>query len=359
MALTNLPSRKAGTSPQALRPGGNTATIILILVVVAVLYLIFTRLRTWRRLAHFPGPFFASISYLPMLRIRRSRHPYLEYASLSKEYGPLVRIGPNDLLSSDADHLRQISAVRSTYERSSWYRATRLDPYHDMMGSVMDKGVHASLRAKTAAAYSGKDNPNLETDLDSQIQALVELIKREYLSHPSASVIPVDFGKLADFYAHDARSLLAFEKPLGMLEQNGDVHGVVAISKFALKWIQVFTDIPPLHNIFLSNTILRLFGPRPTDNFGVGKLMGMARELVASRFAPDAKDQQDFLVNICPPFSSFKFMPPNMITRALSFATAWTGAPQSPKSCSQLSLALIHLALPLQWPCCISHLIQE
>lgn len=160
----------------------------------------------------------------------------------------------------------------------------------------MDKGTHASLRTKMATGYTGKDNPNLEEDLNSQIQALVRLIEREYLTDPASKTVPVNFGQLADFYAHDSRSKLAFGKPLGMLEQNKDVHGIIGIVKLALEWIQVFTDVPPLQKVFLSNAVLKLFGPKPTDEFGVGKLMGMARELVASRFAPDAKHQQDLLV---------------------------------------------------------------
>lgn len=273
---------------------------IIVVLITVISYLLVTRLTTWRRLSSFPGPLLSSISYLPMLRTRRTRRPHLIYASLTQKYGPLVRIGPNDLLTSDPDLLRRMSAARSTYERSSWYKATRLDPYHDMMGSVMDKGVHASLRTKMTAGYTGRDNPNLEQDMDSQIQALVGLIEREYLTYPSSETKPVDFGRLADFYAHDSRSKLAFGKPLGMLEQNRDMHGVVAIAKFALRWIQVFTDIPPLHKIVLSSVVLKLFGPKPTHSFGVGKLMGMARELVASRFAPDAKDQQDLLVSAFP-----------------------------------------------------------
>lgn len=81
-----------------------------------------------------------------------------------------------------------------------------------------------------------------------------------------------------------------------MLEQNEDVHGIVAIVKLALDLIQIFTDIPLLQKVFLSNTMLRLFGPKPTDSTGVGKLMGMARELVASRFAVEAEAQNDLLV---------------------------------------------------------------
>jgi hypothetical protein len=267
----------------------------LIFLFFVVLYLSITRFRTRSRLSAFSGPFLASVSYLPMLRIRLSGRSHLEYFELSKKYGSMVRIGPNDLLASNPDYLRRMSAARTTYERSSWYKATRLDPYHDMMGSIMGKHAHMSLRSKLAAGYMGRDIPSLESDLDSQVQALVSLIKREYLSDGSAN--PVDFGRLADFYAHDAKSKLAFGKPLGLLETNKDVRGIVAIVKLALDWIQVFTDIPPLQKIFFSSVLLKLVGPRPTDSWGVGYLMGMARELVASRMGPDAKDQQDLLVS--------------------------------------------------------------
>lgn len=233
-----------------------------------------------------------------MFLLRRSGRAHLEYASLSSQYGPLTRIGPNDLISSDPEHLRRMSAARSTYERSSWYQATRLDPYHDMMGSVMDKTAHMALRAKLVAGYTGKDNPSLEADMDAQVQSLVRLIQRKYVTTSSSSrVTPVDFGRLADLYAHDSKATLAFGKPLGMLAGDRDVHGIIAIVKLALDWIQVFTDIPPLQRIFLSNTALKLLGPKPTDSFGVGKLMGMARDYVAARFRPGSEDRQDLLVS--------------------------------------------------------------
>lgn len=287
------------------------APLALLLLVV---YLTLTRLHTWRRLAAFPGPRLAAISYLPMLRLRLGRAgPHVApraYAALSHRYGAhapggLVRIGPHDLLAADPAHLRRMSAVRSPYERSSWYEATRLDPYHDMMGSVRDKAAHGRLRARLAAGYTGRDNPHLAAEIRSQVQALVELIQRRYLTpDPSTAaaaaaegvIIPVHFGRLADFYAHDAKSMLAFGRPLGMLAQDRDVHGIVAIVKLALDWIQIFTDIPPLRTIFLSNTVLQWLGPKPTDRFGVGKLMGMARDLVAARLRPGAQDRQDLLV---------------------------------------------------------------
>lgn len=252
--------------------GSSTFAAAVIVVAAAVFYLAFSTAISWYRLSKFPGPFMNSISYLPMLQTRlRQSSP--KYAALAGKYGPIVRIGPNDLLTSSPDHIRKMSAVRSTYGRSSWYKATRLDPYHDMMGSVLDKAGHHSLRTKMVAGYSGKDDPNLGACLDSQIAALIKRIQISYLSTPSTKV-PVDFGKLADYYAHDARGRMSFGKPLGMLEKNADVHGIIATVKIALNLIQIFTDIPPLQKIFLSNFVLKLVGPKPTDNWGVGKLMG-------------------------------------------------------------------------------------
>lgn len=298
------PFHRPSTSTENFLPEAKESERILItllLLTLLVTYFFITRFLTWRRLSTIPGPFLASLSYWPMFRLRRSGNAHLKYASLSHRYGPLTRIGPNDLLSSDPQHLRRMSAARSTYERSSWYQATRLDPYHDMMGSVMDKAAHMALRTKLAAGYTGKDNPHLEADMNAQVHALVRLLQRKYLTtttpSSSAQVTPVDFGRLADFYAHDAKSMLAFGRPLGMLDQDQDVHGIVTIAKLALDWIQVFTDIPPLRKIFLSNTVLKLLGPKPTDSFGVGKLMGMARELVAARLSPGSEDQQDLLVS--------------------------------------------------------------
>lgn len=255
-------------------------------ILVAV-YLVITTLRSWVRLSHIPGPFLSSLSYWSMFRIRtRGSRGYLEYVKLSTKYGELVRIGPNDLITSDVQLIRRMSAAKSTYGRSSWYKATRLDPYHDMMGSVLDKSVHHALRTKLQPGYLGKDIPGLEASIDSGIADLVSLIRRSYATKLSsreagnAEIIglpeqtAVDFGRLAHYYAMDARSRMSFGQPLGLLRKDSDVFGLVAMSNLAIDVLQFFTDIPPLQRIFTSDLALRLLGPKTTDKSGFGKIMG-------------------------------------------------------------------------------------
>lgn len=345
----SLLSQPVFTWPSSL----NTAQIVSLPTLLALLltYLVLTRLQTRHRLSAFPGPKLATISYWPMFALRRSGAAHLRYAALSQRHGPLTRIGPNDLLCADPDLLRRMSAARSPYERSSWYQATRLDPYHDMMGSVLSKSAHQDLRAKLSAGYAGKDNAALEADMDADVAALVRRVETMLsgTGDDDAGATGVDVGTLADWYAHDAKARLALGRPLGMLAQGRDVHGLVATTRRALRWVQVFTDVPPLRRLFLSATVLKLLGPKPTDAAGVGKLMGLAREVVAARFRPDAVQKQDLLV------SSSSFLPcmPSVASarrltllwrciknnRAPSSTTASTAAPPSPKSCSPSSPA--------------------
>lgn len=239
-----------------------------------VLYFAISTLRSWLRLRHLPGPFLSQFSYWHMFKVRcRGSRAFSEYPKLTDRYGKLVRIGPNEVLTSDPVLIRRMSAAKSTYERSSWYKATRLDPYHDMMGSVLDKSAHHALRTKLSPGYLGKDIPGLEAGIDAGIADLIDLIRRKYISRPSESKA-VDFGRLSHLYGMDARSRMSFGRPLGLLERDDDVFGLVRMSNLAIDVLQFFTDIPPLQKIFTSDLVLGLLGPKPTDSSGFGKIMG-------------------------------------------------------------------------------------
>lgn len=67
----------------------------------------------------------------------------------------------------------------------------------------MNKTSHALIRSKIVAGYTGKDIPDLENILDTQVLALVNLIERAYLTRRGNPIVAVDFGKLADFYARE------------------------------------------------------------------------------------------------------------------------------------------------------------
>lgn len=73
---------------------------------------------------------------------------------LIKISGPLVRIGPNELLSTDPDVLRNMSSVRSAYTKGDFYESGRIVPGVDNVVSMRDEEKHKAMRAKMAPGVS-------------------------------------------------------------------------------------------------------------------------------------------------------------------------------------------------------------
>ena len=65
-----------------------------------------------------------------------------------------MRIGPNDLVTNDAELLRKMWAVRSPYRKGPFYQAVRFDPTKDNLISMRDDEAHNTLRAKMATGVS-------------------------------------------------------------------------------------------------------------------------------------------------------------------------------------------------------------
>ena len=62
--------------------------------------------------------------------------------------GSVARIGPNDLVTDDADLLIRMSAVRSPYSKSETYSGTQFDPELNHVFSERDETRHLELRRK-------------------------------------------------------------------------------------------------------------------------------------------------------------------------------------------------------------------
>lgn len=68
--------------------------------------------------------------------------------------GPLVRIGPNQLLSTDPEVLRRMSAVRSGYTKGKFYASGKIVPGVDNVVSLRDPAKHKEMRALMAPGVS-------------------------------------------------------------------------------------------------------------------------------------------------------------------------------------------------------------
>lgn len=106
---------------------------VLLLALVAIpLWYTVTAFISWYRLRGIPGPFLASFSYVWLARIATSANQEELYRDVNKKYGPLARVGPNELLTDDPDVLRKTGSARSKYGKDPWYISARFNPYQDV-----------------------------------------------------------------------------------------------------------------------------------------------------------------------------------------------------------------------------------
>ncbi|KAE9370024.1 pisatin demethylase [Stipitochalara longipes BDJ] len=263
------------------------------LIAVLIGLIILSCMRTYFRLRHIPGPPGVGFSKLWLLKKSFGGRFHLDTLELCEKYGPIVRIGPNELITNDFDVLRKTSAVRSPYVRSGWYDGLRFDPGHNNVLSERDEKVHSALRTKMAAGYSGKENEHLEQSVDTTIAQLIELLSTKYLSS-AEDYKPVDLAPRFQYFTLDVISDIAFGKPLGNLQADQDVWSFIKAVQDGTPLIVFLAAFPGFAQIFFSPVWMR-FWPKVTDKAGMGKLMGLAKEVVAERFGPSRKIRRDMI----------------------------------------------------------------
>ncbi|KAI3328553.1 pisatin demethylase [Ustulina deusta] len=251
---------------------------------------------TWYRLRHIPGPFLAKFSYLWLALTAHGARQYYVHRDLCKRYGPLVRVGPNELTTDDPEILRRAGAVRGSYGKDAWYVGARFNPYHDVMFTTLDLPAHDKLKSQIGGTFGGREIPLLESGVDEQVQVLIDNI-RQNLSNDAGNVSSslLDLAPLMSYLTMDVITKAAFGKEYGYLKANKDLYSFLKEVRENWPRLAMMVDIPLIRNILLSPLFLKLFGPSVTDTKGMGKLMGVAREYVGKRYHPDAKPQKDLL----------------------------------------------------------------
>ncbi|KAI1114168.1 pisatin demethylase [Nemania sp. NC0429] len=250
----------------------------------------------WYRLRHIPGPFLSKFSYTWLALTAQGARQYYVFRDLCKTYGPLVRVGPNELTTDDAEILRRLGAVRGPYGKDRWYFGARLNPYHDSMFNTLDVPTHDRMKSQMGASFGGREIPLLEQGIDKQVIALIDHI-RQVLSHDTGndSGSLIDLVPLMSYLTMDVITKVAFGQEYGYLKANKDLYGFLKEIRENWPKVAMAVDVPFIRDIILSKLFLKLFGPSVTDRKGMGKLMGVAREYVSKRYQPDAKPQKDLL----------------------------------------------------------------
>ncbi|VBB81063.1 Putative cytochrome P450 E-class, group I [Podospora comata] len=254
---------------------------------VAVYFL--SQIRTYFKLAHVPGPWFAGWSDIPHNWSIWNERAYQYYYDISERYGKIARIGPNSVLSSAPEVWIHVN-TKPGYRRSDWYfKAVRVEYQRDNIFSQADTEKHDATRKKIAPGYSGRENLELEGSVDSRVVAFLDLIRRNYLSVDGGPVKKMDLAKKIQFFTMDVISLVAFGTTFGMLDRDSDINNFVKSSEDGLLIGNMFMSLN-LAWLVQAPVIGKFLGPSPKDKTGFGAMMRETFRYIEERVENAATD---------------------------------------------------------------------
>ncbi|PTB68170.1 cytochrome P450 [Trichoderma citrinoviride] len=253
------------------------------------------RIYLWQRLRHIPGPPSAAWTIWWQLSGAMSGRYHERLKEAADTYGPLVRIGPNHLLSVDPDVLRHMSAVRSGYTKGKFYASGKIVPGVDNVVSLRDPAKHKEMRALMTPGFSGKANEgfSFEAALDRQLLSFINLLERKYVSS-GPDVRPFDMAEKTQFFALDAIGDISLGQPFGYLDKDQDLYQYNKINATSLPVMNVVSVMPALASL-VHTWPLRLMLPKEGDQVGFGRLMHFARSYVERRLDPKTPRAHDMM----------------------------------------------------------------
>jgi cytochrome P450 len=211
------------------------------------------------------------------------------------------------ILTDDPDIIRYMTAPRSRFRRGHWYRGMGLDPRINNTLSEQDEKRHNELRAKLLPGvslplmfvnyssknqYTGKDVPSLESRVDARVQELVNVMQAY-----SSETRLADFAHLSQYLALDVLTDIAFGQPFGFLSQRKDLFEYIKQSARFLPLMEIGTNHPWIHKIMTSRIVSKFAAPKPTDQTGLGAVIGVAQRIINERFSnkSDSRRSRDML----------------------------------------------------------------
>lgn len=266
--------------------GFNLSSSVLLPAVGLLLlgYVVTTSILSYYRLSHIPGPTSWAWTRWPLIRTHFRGDCYDKFGQLARSYGKLVRIGPNYLLTSDPDIVRRMNTPRGGYTKSNWYLASRFTAGVDNMISDRNDQRHDVMRKKAAPAYSGKENTQLERDVDECVLDWVHLIRDRYLKLQDGEPVPMELARKSQFFTTDTISLLAFKQKFNNLNDDTDHYGYIEEVETLFPNMFCMAVIPEFMEFLTATGVLALFNPANSKTLALGKVMRIARTQIAARF---------------------------------------------------------------------------
>ncbi|PCG88265.1 Cytochrome P450 [Penicillium occitanis (nom. inval.)] len=182
----------------------------------------------------------------------------VQYRKIHEQYGPIVRVGPNEVSIADPTMIPVIYGIGSKFTKTPFYMT--MAPFYqgqvmDSMFTARDTGYHKHLKSSVSQIFSMTNMKNFEIYTDECtrifINAMLDLEGE-----------PVDFSKWLQWYAFDVIGSITFQRRFGFLEERRDIDNMIGKIDTGLQYVKILGQfpflIPGLQRAFMNSYFQRL-----------------------------------------------------------------------------------------------------
>ncbi|KEF63430.1 uncharacterized protein A1O9_01408 [Exophiala aquamarina CBS 119918] len=182
-------------------------------------------------LSKYPGPFWAKLTNFWKVYQYWSRGFHHRMLEMHEKYGPVVRIGPNDVSFSNKEAIGPIyKSGGRLMPKAQFYDAfTAFEP--NLFGT-RNENHHSLRRRQLAHGFSVASLKQMEATFDIHITNLVERVRQA-----AETGLPLDLKSAFAFYGYDVTGQLAFD------------------TEFSTQSRHDPTELPPLNDHFLLGNV--------------------------------------------------------------------------------------------------------
>ncbi|KAH6983962.1 cytochrome P450, partial [Ilyonectria destructans] len=164
----------------------------------------------------FPGPPLARISRIWTRRANFQGLRYMKIHQAHEKYGPVVRIGPNELSFANPSAIREIYMAGTFQKEESFYFSKR-GYEEEHLFSFRNPKAHNQRRKLLSRGYSQSTLLGVEQEIATKIQTLLDTFAGE-----AADAKPVDIYSWVHLLSFDIVYLLLFGEDPKSLESGGE-----------------------------------------------------------------------------------------------------------------------------------------
>ncbi|GAQ42808.1 cytochrome P450 [Aspergillus niger] len=214
-----------------------------------ILYIVINIYRERRNpLSSVPGPFLCKWTdiFVRYQTVIGNRPRYVQ--ALHRQYGPVVRVGPNAVDIADIAGVREIHRIGSGFLKSPVYELLKHDNAKSVF-SATDPKFHSKHRRLLSSPFADANLHSLEPLIEARIRFTMQRMQEEMATRKVA-----DVQKWFFFMSSDIIGELSFGDSFRMLEQGKknlhikdlEIAALVGESRVAFPWLFRLAEFLPL-----------------------------------------------------------------------------------------------------------------